>query len=78
MELVSKLFDTPTYVPPLLTLKNFEFLLTHCLYTRIKWAVGGAHTAERRGAYMILVGKPEGRPRSRWENNIAIDLKGIS
>jgi hypothetical protein len=33
---------------------------------------------ERRGAYVILVGKPEGRPRIRWENNIRIDLKGIS
>jgi hypothetical protein len=32
-----------------------------------------------RGAYNILVGKPErrrqlGRPRSRWEDNIKIDL----
>ena len=26
---------------------------------------------ERRGAYAILVGKPEGkRPRRRWEDNI--------
>jgi len=37
---------------------------------------------ERRGAYRILVGKPEGkiplvRPRSRWENNIKMDLQGI-
>jgi hypothetical protein len=34
---------------------------------------------ERRGAYRVLVGKPEGRrpfgrPRCRWENNIKIDL----
>jgi hypothetical protein len=34
---------------------------------------------ERRGACRALVGKPEGRrplgrPRSRWENNIKIDL----
>ena len=33
---------------------------------------------ERRGAYRILVGKPEGRPlerpRRRWEDNIKIDL----
>jgi hypothetical protein len=33
----------------------------------------------RRGAYMALVGKPEGRrplgrPRRRWEDNIKTDL----
>jgi hypothetical protein len=37
---------------------------------------------EKRNAYRILVGKPEGerplgRPRSRWENNIRMDLKEI-
>jgi hypothetical protein len=35
-----------------------------------------------RNAYNILVGKlegkrPLGRPRSRWENNIRIDLREI-
>jgi hypothetical protein len=34
---------------------------------------------ERRGAYRVLVGKPEGRrlferPRNRWEDNIKTDL----
>jgi hypothetical protein len=28
---------------------------------------------EKRNAYMILVRKPEGRPRCRWENNIKMD-----
>jgi hypothetical protein len=37
---------------------------------------------EKRNAYRILVGKPErkrplGRPRSRWEDNIKIDLREI-
>jgi hypothetical protein len=37
---------------------------------------------ERRGLYRILPGKPEGkkpfgRPRSRWENNIKVDLTEI-
>jgi hypothetical protein len=37
---------------------------------------------ERRGAYRILVGKPErkrplGRPRRRWENNIKMDLQEV-
>jgi hypothetical protein len=37
---------------------------------------------EKRNAYKILVGKPEGkgllgRPRRRWVDNIRIDLGGI-
>jgi hypothetical protein len=37
---------------------------------------------EVRGAYNILVGRPEGRrplgrPRHRWEDNIKIDLREI-
>jgi len=36
----------------------------------------------RRGAYTVLVGKTEGkkplgRPRSRWEHNIKIDLQEV-
>jgi len=41
-----------------------------------------AHMGERRGAYMVLVGEPEGkRPlgtsRCRWEGNIKMDLQEI-
>jgi hypothetical protein len=37
---------------------------------------------EVRGAYNILVGRPEGRrplgrPRRRWEDNIKLDLREI-
>jgi hypothetical protein len=37
---------------------------------------------ERRGAYRVLVGKPEGRrplgrPRSRWKDNIKMDLREV-
>jgi hypothetical protein len=37
---------------------------------------------EKRNAYRILVGKPEGkkplgRPRCRWEDNIRMDLREI-
>jgi len=37
---------------------------------------------ERRGVYRILVGKPEGkrplgRPKSRWEDNIKMDLQQV-
>jgi len=41
-----------------------------------------ARMREMRDAYNILVGKPEGkcplgRPRSRWEHNIRIDLREV-
>jgi hypothetical protein len=37
---------------------------------------------EGRGVYRVLVGRPEdnrplGRPRSRWEDNINLDLREI-
>jgi len=37
---------------------------------------------ERRGVYMVLVGKPEGkralgRPRRRWEDNIKMNLEEV-
>jgi hypothetical protein len=37
---------------------------------------------EKRGAYRILVGRPEGRrplgrPRHRWEDNIKMDLQEV-
>ena len=37
---------------------------------------------ERRGAYRVLAGKPEGkrppgRPRSRWEDYIKMDLQEV-
>jgi hypothetical protein len=37
---------------------------------------------ERRGAYRVSVGKPEGkrqleRPRHRWEDNIKMDLQEV-
>jgi len=37
---------------------------------------------KRKGAYRILVGKPEGKrplgkPRRRWEDNIKVDLQKV-
>jgi hypothetical protein len=37
---------------------------------------------EKRGAYKILVGRPEGRrpfgrPRRRWQDNIKMDLQEV-
>jgi hypothetical protein len=46
---------------------------------RITWAGHVALMGEKRNAYRISVGKPEGRrplgrPRRRWVDNIKIDL----
>jgi hypothetical protein len=46
---------------------------------RMRWAGHVLRMGEVRGAYNILVGRPEGRrplgrPRRRWEDNIKLDL----
>jgi hypothetical protein len=45
----------------------------------MRWAGHVARIGEKRKAYRLLVGKPEGkrplgRPRRRWVNNIRMDL----
>jgi hypothetical protein len=50
--------------------------------SRMRWAGHVARMGEKRRAYRILVGKPEGnrplgRPRRRWEDNIRMDLREI-
>ena len=50
--------------------------------SRMIWAGHVARVGERRGVYMVLVGKPEGkrplgRPRRRWEDNIKMDLQEV-
>jgi hypothetical protein len=49
---------------------------------RMRWAGHVACMGEVRGAYNILVGKPEGRrplgrPRCGWEDNIKMELREI-
>jgi hypothetical protein len=49
---------------------------------RMRWAGHVTRVQEKRDAYRILVGKPEGNrllqgPRRRWMNSIKIDLRGI-
>jgi hypothetical protein len=46
---------------------------------RMRWAGHIARMGEKRNAYRLLVGKPEGkrplgRPRHRWVDNIRMDL----
>jgi hypothetical protein len=49
---------------------------------RLRWAGHVARMVEERGAYRILVGRPEGRrplgrPRRRWEDNIKMDIREV-
>jgi hypothetical protein len=49
---------------------------------RLRWAGHVARMGARRGAYRVLVGKPEGRkplgiPRRRWEDNIKMGLREV-
>jgi hypothetical protein len=47
---------------------------------RMRWAGHVVRMGEKRTAYKIIVGKPEGkrplgRPKRRWMDNIKIDLR---
>ena len=49
---------------------------------RMKWVGRVARMGQRRGAYKILVGKPEGRrplgrPRRGWEDNIRMGSQEV-
>ena len=48
----------------------------------MRWAGHVARMDEERGAYRVLVGKPErrrpvGRPRRRWVDNIRTDVQEV-
>ena len=49
---------------------------------RMRWAGHVVRVGEERGAYRVLVGKPEGkrpmgRPRRKWVDNIRTDLQEV-
>jgi hypothetical protein len=49
---------------------------------RKRWARRVAGIGEKRRAYRVLVGRPEGRrplgrPRRRWEDNTKMDLQEV-
>jgi hypothetical protein len=49
---------------------------------KMRWAGHVARMGDRRGAYRVLVGRPEGRrplgrPRRRWKDNIKMDLQQV-
>jgi hypothetical protein len=71
IESVRELFDTPSYASP-----NIRVIKSR----RMEWAEHVAWMEEMRNAYKILVEKPEGkrplgRSRSRWEDNIRMNVR---
>jgi hypothetical protein len=62
---------------------NKYFIFLRANYSnRMMWAELLARMGEGRGAYRILVGRPEGRrpvgiPRRRWADNIKMDLQEV-
>jgi hypothetical protein len=63
-------------------LHNEELHNLYCSSSIMRWAGHVARMGEKRNAYRILVGEPEGkrplgRPRCRWEDNARMDLREI-
>jgi hypothetical protein len=66
-------------------LHNEELNDLHCSPTivwvmkskRMRWAGHVARRGEGRAVYRVLVGKPMGRPRRGWEDNIKADLREV-
>jgi hypothetical protein len=49
---------------------------------RMRWEGHVARVGDKRGAYRVLMGKPEGkrplgRPRRRWEDDIKMDVREL-
>jgi hypothetical protein len=47
------------------------------LCVTLLWARHVARMVEGRGVHSVLVGKPFGRPRRRWDDNIKLDLQEV-
>ena len=53
--------------------------IVRLIKSRMRWAEHVARMRKKRGVYRVLVVQPEikralGRPRSRWKDNIKMDL----
>ena len=62
--------------------KTTYFLHINTITELFDVAIGTQRMEEGRGVYKVLMGKPEGkrplgRPRSRWEDNIKMDLQEV-
>jgi hypothetical protein len=71
-----------THIEELHNLYSSPHIVRQIKSRRMRWAGHVARMGEERKVYKVLVGKPEGerplgRPRSRWEDGIRIDLREI-
>jgi hypothetical protein len=68
-------------------MRNFAIYAAYHIYRviksrRMRWAGHVACMGDKRGAYRVLMGKPEekrplGRPRRRWEDDIKMDIQEL-
>jgi len=63
-------------------MRSLMICTPHPISRRMRWTGHAAHIGERRGAYTVLVAKPEGKrplagPRYRWEDNTEMDLQEV-
>jgi len=77
----STLLDTRTR-PFSVTVPRDYLILSVIKSSRMRWARNVARTEDKRGAYQVLVGRPDrkrplGRPRLRWKQNIKTDLQEL-
>jgi hypothetical protein len=66
----------------LLILYSSPNSIRHIKSRRMRWAGHLARMGEQRNLFKVLMGKPEGkrplgRPRSKWEDGIRINLREI-
>jgi hypothetical protein len=59
---------------------TINYMAVHPQNKYIHMIIATARMGEGRGAYRILVGRPEGRrplgrPRRRWEDNVKMDVQ---
>jgi hypothetical protein len=59
-----------------------SFMITRVSKETVRWVEQVAYVGEKRNAYEVLIGRPEGksslgRPRHSWGDNIEISFKKI-
>jgi hypothetical protein len=61
-------------------LYSSSYIIRHIKSRRMRWAGHVARMGEEREVYRVLMGKSEGkrplgRPRSRWDGGVRMDLR---
>jgi hypothetical protein len=51
--------------------------MAQMIKSEMRWERYVACMGTKRNSHRALVGKPQGRPRSKWEDNIKTDLRKV-